>query len=238
MGKCLFLLPIPISEQCIDTIPATTIQITHSINTYLVERSKTARSYLKAIHHPKPQQEIQVIELPKHEVIDQKWLKSCLAENTQVGLMSESGLPCVADPGYRVVNLLRQSGWAIKPMSGPSSIFLALMASGLNGQQFTFHGYLPVNETQLSGVLNQLQKTIQTTGASQIFIETPYRNQSIFNTICKNLNPEIWLCVARDLTGSHEWIECNPIKAWKTSNQAIIMEKLPTIFILGTPFFK
>jgi 16S rRNA (cytidine1402-2'-O)-methyltransferase len=238
MSKTLYLLPVPISEAGVDSIPPATLNITRQLDTFIVERAKTARAYLKLIQHPKPQSEINVIELPKHESINSQWIDSNLIQIEKLGLMSESGTPCIADPGNLLVHFLRLKGWIIRPMGGPNSIILSLMASGLNGQQFTFHGYLPVHSDQLNITLFQFQKNIHTTGASQIFIETPYRNQSIFKSICQKVNPDIWLCIARDLTGNAEQIDCQPIRNWKKQSDKVQLEKIPTIFILGTPFFK
>ncbi|HQW10748.1 MAG TPA: SAM-dependent methyltransferase [Saprospiraceae bacterium] len=227
------LIPVPISEESLFTLPVDTIEVARQLTTFLVEREKTARKWLKSFQHPIAQSDLHIIELPKHEEITKEWLMESLQDKASFGLMSESGTPCIADPGSIIVRQLHQLGWKIKPHSGPNSLILALMASGLNGQNFTFLGYLPQKQPELQSILRKIVSDIQKTGISHLFIETPYRNFKLFQTLLSTLPPDIYLSISRDLTGTEEWIRTQSIKSWKKGDYEHILNKWPTIFILG-----
>jgi 16S rRNA (cytidine1402-2'-O)-methyltransferase len=148
------------------------------------------------------------------------------------GLLSEAGLPCIADPGHQVVDHARAQGYDIVPLTGPSSIFMALMASGLNGQEFTFHGYLPIKEPALTKKLKYIQDQVTKTGYTQLFIETPYRNIKLYEKMLSTLQDQTKLCIAQDISSAEEWIDTKSVKAWKTQAK-VDLKKAPCIFLIG-----
>jgi 16S rRNA (cytidine1402-2'-O)-methyltransferase len=148
-----------------------------------------------------------------------------------VGLLSEAGLPCIADPGNIVVRLAHRKGIRVIPLTGPSSIMLALMASGLNGQNFVFHGYLPVKPDERAKALRDLENAVSKGNQTQIFIETPYRNLQMLESIVKTCHPSLTLCIAADLTLETEWIRSMPLNEWK--RQKPELHKRPAVFLIG-----
>lgn len=229
----IFLLPCPIAENKIDTLPDSTIQQIHSTSHFIVERAKTARHFIKNCNHPTPIQEVIIEEIDKHDKtyhiqVARKWMK----ENIDFGIISEAGCPGIADPGSQIIAEAHRMGAKVKPFVGPSSILLALMASGMNGQKFTFEGYLPRKQPMLKNELNRIQSTIQKQHSSHIFIETPYRNQSLFDEIIKYCQGNLRLHISLDVTGNEETCITKTIQEWKKSPFQF-KEKLPCIFILG-----
>lgn len=162
---------------------------------------------------------------PVHDAI--QWLK----DGHSVGVLSESGMPGIADPGNIVVSEAQRQGFTVSPLVGPNSIILALSASGLNGQNFCFHGYLPIKDHELIPALKRLEKQVLSRNQTQIFIETPYRNNRIVNSVIKSLNNDLNFCVGLDITGNEEAIITKKIFKWKESS--IELPKLPAIFLLG-----
>lgn len=148
------------------------------------------------------------------------------------GLLSEAGLPCIADPGNIMVGWAHRNNIQVVPVNGPSSIILALISSGFNGQQFTFNGYLPIDKAERKKQIRHLEKLVQETGYSQIFMETPYRNQQLLEDLCNQLSPHTLLCVAANINNpNEEFIKTLPIKEWKKKEQNL--HKIPAIFVLG-----
>ena len=147
-----------------------------------------------------------------------------------IGVMSESGCPGIADPGAKLVHMAHQLGIQVKPLIGPSSILLGLMASGFNGQSFAFHGYLPIDKRERFSAIKNLEKESNTLDRTQIFMDTPYRNNQLLADLTKTLRPDTWLCVARDITGKTEWIKAQTIEKWR--KQKIDLHKTPTMFFL------
>ncbi len=228
----LYIIPCPIAEGQIGTIPVTTIKAIHSVKHFVAERAKTARRFIKLTDPPYAIQETQVEEMDKHasysippEIDD--WIKT----KTPVGLLSEAGCPCIADPGFHVVRLFREKGYEIIPLVGPTSLLLALMASGLNGQQFTFHGYLPIDDGKKKQAIRKMEATVQKDNYSQLVIETPYRNQKLFASFCKLLQPDTLLNISIDLTGPEGYSGTKSISKWKSSG--FNFPKLPAVFIVG-----
>lgn len=229
----LFLIPTPIAE---GRHTATSFEIVEKVKTikyFVVERLKTARRFLKAID-----KEIIIDDLHFFE-IDQNYEESglnqfltCLLDGHDVGLMSEAGCPAVADPGHKAVAWCHRHQIEVIPMVGPSSIILALMASGFNGQNFTFHGYLPNKKPELAQKLKQIDTQIERSNQTQIFIETPYRNGFMIETIVETLSPNRLLCVCADLDSEQAFIKCMPLNAWKKFDLAEL-HKRPAIFLLG-----
>ncbi len=227
------MIPCPISENATHTIPAYVKEIIHGIQHFIVERSKTARKFLKEIEHPISQNDLDVIEMDKHDPLyAQSVLKEWITKNIKVGIISEAGCPGIADPGAQLVSIAHQKNIKVVPLIGPSSIFLALMASGMNGQHFSFHGYLPHKNPALKNALKTIEKDIIKKQSAEIFIETPYRNLSIFKEIVQHVSGHIKLCIAGDITGNHEQIKTMSIKEWKKRTFPF-KDKIPVIFILG-----
>ena len=176
MKKVLYLIPCPIAEDADHTIPTYVVDVVHSLECFFAENAKTARQVIKAYRHPKPINALVVEQMNKHDANESDEIfKELLETHSQIGLLSEAGCPAVADPGSRFVDLAREAGFIIKPLIGPNSILLALMASGLNGQHFTFHGYLPNKAAPLQKKLRQIEMEISKNKSAHIFIETPYR---------------------------------------------------------------
>lgn len=197
-----------------------------------MERARTARRYIKATNPPYRIEELTIIELDKRD--DHKneiAITELLDQKKDFGLISESGMPGVADPGSEVVTLAHKRGWTVRPLVGPSSLLLALAASGLNGQNFKFEGYLPVKEAPLKKALSQIVNTITRANTTFIFIETPYRNDRLLATLLKELPGHISLCIARDISGKEEYIKTATVKEWK--KKKVVLGKLPTVFLLG-----
>jgi len=230
-ANVLFLVPVPISETDINwSVPLNSIHQIIKIQCFIVENAKTARHYLKQINPQIKYDEILIYELNKHDINSQiAEIKDLLAHHTMIGLMSEAGLPCIADPGNHVVRLAHDLHLTVKPLIGPSSIILALISSGFNGQQFKFHGYLPAKpEEKRTAVLNLEKEAIK---ATQLFIEAPYRNDKMLSDLIQILYPATRLLVAIDMTGEKEKIICQTIAWWKKNPLEI--GKIPCLFGVG-----
>ena len=229
----LYIIPTPISDNIKDTIPAGVLDIMYGLKYFIVERARTARRYIKSSGYTGDISQMVFYELDKHNAgnIPLDFFKPAL-EGNAIGLMSEAGMPGIADPGAKVVSKARSLGIKIIPLTGPSSIFLALAASGLNGQYFTFNGYLPIEKQELSRKLRFIEKDIFTNNTTHIFIETPYRNNKLISTILRSFNKSIKFCIASEITGQNEYINTLPIEQWiKTGTPD--MHKKTCIFLLG-----
>lgn len=231
-GK-LYLIPVPLGENVPHTIPAYVKECLWELDYFIVERAKTARYFIKAAQHPRPLPELEMVELSEHtkEAEYRSFLAPALT-GRNIGLMSEAGCPGVADPGAAVVELAHQQGIQVVPLVGPSSILLALMGSGMNGQKFCFQGYLSAKKQDLGQQLKRLEQLAQKEQSTQIFIEAPYRNQQIVEAALKNLAPQTRFCIAVDLTLPSESILTRKIEAWKR-NPPKDLHKRPAIFLLG-----
>ena len=226
----LYLIPVPIhseDEFNLKLIPPYLTEIINPINVFAVENIRTSRRFLRKTNPKFNINEKTFIEINKRtEDIDYSKIIKYTVEGFDVGVMSESGCPGIADPGQKLCNLAHEKNIKINPLIGPSSIILALMSSGLNGQRFTFHGYLPIEK---GNRIKEIKKIHPNTGA-HIFIETPYRNQKVYDDLLQNLKPDYRkLCVASDLTGVNENIFTKKISELKEDK--IILKKKPTIFI-------
>jgi 16S rRNA (cytidine1402-2'-O)-methyltransferase len=231
MPATLYLLPNRISDRPVEeTLPAATLSILRQTRIFLAENAKSTRAFLKAASHPVPLIELQIDEIghePDSRLIDQ-WL-SPLAEGKNIAIVSESGCPGIADPGATIVARAQEKGYSVKPLVGPSSILLALMASGLDGQHFRFLGYLPIKEPARTQALREAEHQ-SARGETQIFIETPYRNQSFLEFLCQTLQADTRITVACDITGEAELIRTKTALEW--SEDPIDLPKLPTIFAI------
>ncbi len=228
----LYLIPSPLGDNDISwIIPAAVLKHVADLDHYIVEHPKTARKFLKKVGCSRPIQEIKMQVLDEHTAsCDLLPLLGPILAGHDVGLLSEAGCPAVADPGSELIRLAHQKNIKVVPLVGPSSILLALMASGLNGQRFTFHGYLPIeNDSRISKII-ELEKLSQTNDQTQIFIETPYRNQKLLDLLVKTCRNNTYLCVASDITLDHAFIATKTVKEWKKTLPDI--NKRPAIFLL------
>ena len=227
----LYLIPAPIGEGGKDVLPENVKAIANSLTHFAVEKEKTARHVLKSIGYSKPLDNLEFFELNQRTRVEE--LLRCidlLTKGTSVGLMSEAGAPCIADPGEKLVELAHQHGIRVVPLVGPSSIMLALMASGLTANSFSFRGYLPVRPQERRKKIVELERHSRKYDEAQIFIETPYRNTQLFDEIVKASLDDTLLCVAREITQPGEFIKTLPISKWRKTK--VGLHKRPTVFIL------
>jgi len=231
-GK-LYLLPTTISDgDWQNTIPQFVRDLSIELQHFVVEDIRTARRYLRRIGSKQDFDSMDFFILNKHtKAMDiPGFIQPCL-QGKNMGLLSEAGVPCVADPGNEVVKVARQHGIQVVPMVGPSSIIMALMASGFNGQNFAFIGYLPIDKFARAKHLKILEDRINREDQTQIFIEAPYRNQKLFDEMLARLSPSIKICIARELSGEKELIEVHTVQEWKKTRKPDI-QKQNTIFLL------
>ncbi|MGH2665858.1 SAM-dependent methyltransferase [Flavobacterium sp.] len=231
LGK-LYLIPTTLGEiNPEDVLPATIKRSIEFIDDYIVENEKTARRFIKSVYPEKKQPELKISVLNKHtETREHLEFIKPLLEGKNVGLMSEAGCPGVADPGAVIVKLAHEKGIQVVPLVGPSSILLAVMASGMNGQSFAFNGYLPIDKSEKKQALKGLEKLSFDKNQSQLFIETPYRNNKLLEDILQILQPNTSLCIACDITLPTEYIKTMTVSLWK--KQKIDLHNRPTLFIL------
>ncbi len=233
----LYLIPVTLGDDNIaallpTSLPPDVIKIAQTLEHYVVESEKTARQFLSAIKTAKPVRELSLNLLNEHTLDkDVAALLSPLLAGKDVGLMSDAGCPGVADPGAKLVALAHQKNIKVVPFVGPSSILLSLMASGLNGQQFAFLGYLPVDKQARNIKLKEIEKRSQTHNETQIFIETPYRNQHMLEAILTSCNANTRLCVASQVSLQDEMIVTKRISEWKQTTLPDLHKK-PTVFLL------
>ncbi|MCP2027570.1 16S rRNA (cytidine1402-2'-O)-methyltransferase [Flavobacterium sp. HSC-32F16] len=231
LGK-LYLIPTTMGESDpMDVLPQTVRRTIELIDHYIVENDKTARKSIKAVYPEKKQSELVLFTLNKRtEPSEHLDFIKPLLEGKNMGLMSEAGCPGVADPGAVIVKLAHEKGIQVVPLVGPSSILLAMMASGMNGQSFTFNGYLPIDKDEKKSALRHFEKLSQDKNQSQIFIETPYRNNKLVEDILQIVNPSTHLCIATDITLPTEFIKTMKISDWKKLK--VDLHNRPTIFII------
>lgn len=232
MSGTLYLLPTVISEETLaSVIPAEVRAKACQIDHFLVEAAKTARHYLKDLGHPKPIASLSIVEIghePDPAKIDE-WLAP-LREGHDMAIVSESGCPGVADPGAQIVARVQADGGRVVPLVGPSSLLLTLMGSGLDGQHFRFTGYLPIADADRREALLSLERE-SARGETILFIETPYRNRTMLESLLEVLRPDTRLCVAQDVTGKNESIRTKTIAAWKAASEdERELLKIPTVF--------
>lgn len=234
MAGTLYLLPVALGDVAwTEFLPQRTRDIACTLGSFIVENAKTARAELKRMGHPIPLRELRIEELAQIPTPAQlEKLLAPLTAGNDVGLMSEAGCPGVADPGALVVQLAHEQGLRVVPLVGPSSILLALMASGLNGQQFAFHGYLPAREPARSVRIGELERESQRLKQTQIFIETPYRNESLFVALMKSCGPQCRLCVASNVTLPDERVVTRTVAEWRRAAPPDLHHR-PTVFLLN-----
>jgi 16S rRNA (cytidine1402-2'-O)-methyltransferase len=231
-GK-LFLIPTFLTDQIgADSMPSINILIIAELNYFIVENIRSARRFLRSVGYKKDFSKVIFYELNEHtEPTEVANFIKPLLSGDNMGLISEAGTPCIADPGAEIVLLAHQNDIRIVPLTGPNSILLALMASGLNGQQFAFHGYLPIEKNERNKYIRNIEKDSLTNGRTQIFIETPYRNNQLFEALLNNCNPGLKLCVASQINSDEEFIKTLTIKEWK--KQVPDLHKKPAVFLIN-----
>lgn len=223
MPGTLYLVPVPLGPVSPETcLPADTLAVARRLDRFVVERAKTARAHLKAMAHPLPLQQIDMQELNEHTPAAAiANLLAPLHAGHDLGLLSEAGCPAVADPGANLVRAAHAAGIRVVPLVGPSSILLALMASGLGGQRFAFHGYLPAKEPERSRSIQALEKAARRDRATQLFIETPYRAAALLDALAATLSPEMLVSVGADLSLPGQWIRTLRAREWRGQGETV-----------------
>ena len=231
-GK-LYLIPNFLAKDSQnDFLPEMVKRMSHHLKNFVVESEKEARALIKKLQLATPQNDLQIFILNEHTESKTYFeLLKSLENEQDAGIISDAGLPCVADPGFQLVALAHQKNINVIPLPGSSSIFMALMASGFSGQNFAFTGYLPIDKVLRVKRIKELERELSSKQQAQIFMETPYRNNHLFDDIIKNCNPNILLCIACNISAEDELIQTKTIKDW--AKQKIDLHKKPTIFILG-----
>lgn len=230
-GK-LYLIPVTLGESNpFDVLPETVKRTIEFIDYYIVENEKTARRFIKSVLPEKVQSSLHLSTLNKHTEIAEhnQMIQPCI-EGKNVGLMSEAGCPGVADPGAAIVKMAHEKGIQVVPLVGPSSILLAMMGSGMNGQSFAFNGYLPIDKGEKKAALKNFEQLSFSKNQSQLFIETPYRNNKLLEDVLQTLQPNTLLCIACDLTLPTEYIKTLRVADWKKTT--IDLHNRPAIFII------
>ena len=229
----LFLIPSTLGAEDVSAfLPEGTLAVIRSLKYFIVEDAKTARAFLKSCTIPTPQADLDIRVLDKHDPNqDLNDLLFGLTNGNDVGVLSEAGCPGVADPGAKIVAEAHRRGFAVKPLTGPSSLLLALMASGLEGQRFCFHGYLPIEKSERMKKIQRLEEYARGRKETQLFIEAPYRNNQLLTDLLQYLSGETKLCIAADLTTAQESIRTLKIKDWK--KQKPELHKRPVVFLIG-----
>ena len=228
----LYLFPVPMGDAApADVLPEPNLKLIREIKYFVVENLRSARRFLKSVDRTINIDELHFEELSEHtRREDVEGMLAPMAEGHSMGVISEAGCPAVADPGADLVAAAQRRGYKVVPMVGPSSILLSLMASGFNGQSFTFLGYLPVEGRSRTAMFREMEREIRAKRRTQIFIETPYRNNRLIDDLCKSVPPDMLLCVASDITGPKESIVTLPIAEWRVRKYDY--SKIPTIFLL------
>jgi 16S rRNA (cytidine1402-2'-O)-methyltransferase len=230
----LFLIPAYLSEESpVEYFAPSIKEYILKTDYFFVENEKTARKVIKFFAPEKKQSELKLFLLDKYsESSDLKEAQKLMKSGQDFGLLSEAGLPCIADPGNLMVKWSHENNIKVIPINGPSSIILALISSGFNGQEFTFHGYLPIDREQKKKQILFLENQVQKSGYSQIFMETPYRNNQLLEDLIKFLNPNTKLCIAANINHpTEEFIKTLKISEWK--NKKPELHKIPAVFVLG-----
>ncbi|HLP65857.1 SAM-dependent methyltransferase [Flavobacterium sp.] len=243
-GK-LYLIPVTLADTTsselakqsnpLDVLPETVKRTIEFIDYYIVENEKNARRFIKSILPEKVQASLHLSALNKHTEVSEhnQMLQPCL-EGKNVGLMSDAGCPGVADPGAAIVKIAHEKGIQVIPLVGPSSILLALMGSGMNGQSFAFNGYLPIDKGEKKAALKNFEQLSFSKNQSQLFIETPYRNNKLLEDVLQTLQPNTLLCIACDLTLPSEYIKTLRVAEWKKTK--VDLHNRPAIFIIYKSF--
>lgn len=236
MKGTIYMIPCPISDErgVWDVLPKTNLDIMNSLDYFIVENIRSARRFLSRAGVERKIDELEFVELNEHTTssADVERMLRPVLEGRSAGVISEAGVPGVADPGADIVALAHRYDVRVVPLVGPSSILMSVMASGLNGQSFAFVGYLPIKDGERQRRLKDLEHRARTEHQAQLFIEAPYRNVKLFDTLLKSLSPQMRLTVAADITSPQEFICTRTVAEWRKSQMPDIAKR-PTIFILG-----
>ncbi|MFC2111822.1 SAM-dependent methyltransferase [Bacteroidota bacterium] len=229
----LYLIPVTLGDSPVrNVIPEIALEILHNLDCFVVEDLRSARRYLRKAGLKTSFDDIQFYLLNEHsKEEDLGEMLDVLTSGTSMGILSEAGVPAVADPGAQLVALAHKKGIRVVPFVGPSSILLALMASGMNGQSFCFHGYLPVKNPQRQNSIRQIERNALERGETQIFMETPYRNMSLLEDILKSCSEDTLLCIAADISLDKEFIKTKAVREWK--KELPDLHKRPAVFLLN-----
>ena len=230
MQPVVYLIPSVLDENAIETIPPYIIDAVKSCAVIFAENERTARRFLKTICKELVIDDYEWHAIHKAEEEQLNIFRQKIKEKKNIAIISEAGCPGIADPGQILIAAAQEMDAAVKPLVGPSSILLALMASGMNGQQFEFVGYLPIDNGERIKAITALELTSQKKHSTQIFIETPYRNNQLIDTLLKTCKPSTRLCIAAELTGVNESIKTKTITEWK--KEKVDLHKKPAIFLL------
>ena len=228
----LFLIPVPLAENAIQkSFTPFLIDTINALKTYIVENEKSARKFLKEAGIKTPQSELLVHDYGKHKRGNSLVpYFTQLMQGVDVGLMSEAGCPGVADPGAEIVAEAHKRGIKVVPLVGPNSMIQALMSSGFSGQSFTFHGYLPIDKVERSKKIKELEALSAKNKQTQLFMETPFRNNRLLDDVLKNCQPSTQLCIATNINGEDEFIKTLAVAMWKS--EKVDLHKKPTVFLL------
>ena len=226
----VFLIPSPLTEDTTDAIHPYCLPVIQQCQVFFVENERTTRRFFKQVWKEMVIDNYEWFAIHKAEEEVLSVFRQKIKEGKKIGIVSEAGCPAIADPGQLLVAAAQEMNVPVKPLVGPSSILLALMASGMNGQQFQFHGYLPIHEEERTKKLRELEAESIKKKSTQLFIETPYRNNQLIDTMLKTCNPGTRLCIAVDISGKTEWIRTKTVAEWKMDRPDI--HKRPAIFCL------
>jgi 16S rRNA (cytidine1402-2'-O)-methyltransferase len=227
----LYLVPTGLGGEIAPLLPAATMDVLHGLEHFIVEKPKSARAFLKAVGYSRPLQAIAMQTLDEHTPHSAiAAMLRPLEDGLMCGLLSEAGCPAIADPGAALIREAHRAGVRVVPLVGPSALLLALMASGLNGQRFAFHGYLPVERTARVKKLAELERESERVEVAQMFIETPYRNEAVLDAVVASCQRDTLLCIATDLTLPTESIRTLPVSEWKNTRSSL--DRRPSVFLL------
>lgn len=226
----IYLIPIPIADGALQTLAAEVTEHTGKITHYFVENVRTARRFLRSLHPALVIDSLQFSEIDKHTGADTALLRTWIKEGLNIGIMSEAGCPGIADPGADLVAIAHSMGATVVPLTGPNSLILALMASGLNGQSFSFNGYIPVKDPQRFKRIKELEALSIKESQTQLFIETPYRNDHLLADLLKHCSHKTRICIAQNITAADAFIKTKTVAEW---NKAIpTLGKTPAVFLM------
>lgn len=228
----VYLIPTTLADEATETIPPYVIEAVLQCPVIFAENLRTARRFLKRMRPAIQIDHFEWYEILKNEGQVLQQFKTCLRQKKNIAIMSEAGCPGIADPGQGLIMAAQELMVDVKPLVGPSSILLSLMASGFNGQHFTFNGYLPIESDKRIKKIKQLEESVHKRNCTQLFIETPYRNDSLLADLCKTCQPGTLLCIASEITSPTEWIKTAAMSEWKKQPPAL--HKKPVIFLLGS----
>ncbi len=230
IGK-VYLLPMLLHEEGWDSIPADIVKWIQQCDAFFVENEKTTRRYFKKLWREMVIDHYTWCPIQKVEAAQINSFKELLKAGKNIGIISEAGCAGVADPGQILVGIAQEMGVIVKPYIGPNSILLALMASGMNGQLFQFHGYLPIDALERKKKIQALEQDMRSRTCTQIFIETPYRNDQLLDALLQNCNSSTKICIGVDITGPSEWIKTSTVENWKKQKPAL--HKKLAVFLIG-----